>query len=125
VTAGAVLRRLGRLDRGTVRAAVWADRTLRGIRATLPVHGLRAEVGPPPAAPFAALRGVLAVARRRDATCLERSLLVQAWLDAHGRPHAVLVGVAAGEDFAAHAWVDGFDALDASRFIVIARRPAA
>lgn len=56
--------------------------------------------------PERALRAVDAVLRRQKATCLERSLVLQAWLVGQGRAHDVVIGVGApGEAFAAHAWV--------------------
>jgi hypothetical protein len=46
----------------------------------------------------------------RRATCLERALIQQAWLSAHGVSRAVLIGVASGEGLiSAHAWLDGDD----------------
>jgi hypothetical protein len=48
--------------------------------------------------------------RRRRATCLERSLIMQRWLVAMGEPHDVLIGVGApGETMLAHAWLDHED----------------
>jgi hypothetical protein len=41
------------------------------------------------------------------ASCLERSLLRQAWLDARGYPLDVVIGVKRGKTVEAHAWVDG------------------
>jgi hypothetical protein len=49
--------------------------------------------------------------RRRPASCLERALVLQRWLDAHGRSYDVVVGVTGpASGFAAHAWVDGLEA---------------
>ena len=48
--------------------------------------------------------------RRRRATCLERSLILQRWLMTIGQPHDVLIGVEApGETMVAHAWLDHED----------------
>lgn len=45
------------------------------------------------------------------ASCLERSLVLQCWLTAHGIEHDVLVGVAGGAaSMEAHAWIEGYDA---------------
>lgn len=47
------------------------------------------------------------------ASCLERSLVRQAWLRARGARHDVVIGVRGGNNFEAHAWVDGDpDAVD-------------
>jgi transglutaminase superfamily protein len=50
----------------------------------------------------------MAVLRRRNATCLERSLILQRWYAAQGAPHDVVIGVTApAGGFTAHAWLDG------------------
>jgi hypothetical protein len=56
------------------------------------------------------VRGVRAALRWRKATCLERCLVLQAWLAAHGELHDVVVGVSAHAGFSAHAWVEDYDA---------------
>lgn len=62
----------------------------------------------PPALSDGAIRGVYAVLRRRHVTCLERSLVLQRWLAAHGDSRAVIIGVTRpGDDFHAHAWLEG------------------
>ncbi|MEO8692734.1 MAG: lasso peptide biosynthesis B2 protein [Acidimicrobiales bacterium] len=91
----------------TLRAAWWTLRSVRRARRELRASGVRAHIPPPPDLPRGAGRGVYAVLRRQEPTCLERSLVMQAWLAAHGEPHDVVVGVtrtANGID--AHAWVD-------------------
>jgi Transglutaminase-like superfamily len=66
---------------------------------------------PPPPLPAVATRGVEGVLRRASATCLERSLVRQRWLAAHGRRVDVVIGVTApARGFAAHAWLDGDEA---------------
>jgi hypothetical protein len=67
------------------------------------------------------LRAVLAVLAAGRATCLERSVVLQAWLAAAGREHAVVVGIRPGARFTAHAWVEGLEA-DAG-YVEIARVP--
>ena len=49
------------------------------------------------------------VLRARRATCLERSLVMQAWLTAHDVRRDIVVGVARDEagTVSAHAWIDG------------------
>jgi hypothetical protein len=115
-TGATVLRRAHRLARRGlpgVRAAIWADFALRRLRRELARKGLEARVTRPPALAAASVETVEAVLRARGATCLERSLIVQRWLLAHGREHDIVVGVAGGtESLAAHAWVDLYDPAD-------------
>jgi Transglutaminase-like superfamily len=96
-------------DLPTLRAALWALLALRRARRALkrgPVTEIR--VGPPPALPPSAGRGVRAILRRSDPTCLERALVMQAWAAAQGDTRDVVIGVnGTGEQFAAHAWLDG------------------
>lgn len=102
--------RLRSLDLPTLRAALWAERALRSTRRTLKRRGVEGIVVPaPPALPAAAGRGVNALLRRRaSSTCLERALVRQRWLAAHGRPRDVVIAVRAPDEaFQAHAWVDG------------------
>ncbi|HEX2699668.1 MAG TPA: lasso peptide biosynthesis B2 protein [Acidimicrobiales bacterium] len=98
-----------RITRSDLRAALWAYRTLPRLRQQLRTQRVdRIVVPPPPPLPENALRGVGAVLRRRRHTCLERSLLLQAWHSAHGRLHNVVVGVrGSSADFSAHAWLEG------------------
>jgi Transglutaminase-like superfamily len=51
---------------------------------------------------------VHAALRRRGDTCLVRSIVLQAWLGAHGDAPDLIIGVKApGEEFGAHAWLEG------------------
>jgi hypothetical protein len=60
---------------------------------------------------------------RTSPTCLERALVLQRWLAAHGSPYDVVIGVTAPADgFAAHAWLDGED--DARAYAELTRLPA-
>jgi hypothetical protein len=96
-----------RFGLSTLRAAWWALRALRRGRRALRTRGLEARIDAPPPLPWGARRGVYAVLRRKDPTCLERALVLQRWLAAHGRPHDVVVGVARREgSVTAHAWLD-------------------
>lgn len=96
-------------DVPTLRAALWALLALRQTRRALkrgPVTAIR--VLRPPALPPSAGRGVRAVLRRSEPTCLERALVLQAWAAAQGEARDVVIGVnGTGEHFAAHAWLDG------------------
>lgn len=102
------VRRTGRYAPATLRAAWWTARSLRRARRRLKAQGLRAEIPPPPRLPSGAIRGVLAVLRRTDPTCLERATVLQTWLAAHGHPFDIVVAVKSeGGTMTAHAWMDG------------------
>jgi hypothetical protein len=82
----------------------------------LKVVGVSACVPDPPKLPRSAGIGVEAVLSRTVPTCLERALVAQRWLAAHGEPRDVVIGVMTGRigDVAdahggvvAHAWLDG------------------
>lgn len=62
--------------------------------------------------------------RARSEKCLVRSLVLQAWDVAHGRPRDLLIGVTApGAEFRAHAWLDGDCPSASAGFEEITRRP--
>ena len=96
-------------DPDTLRAALWTLRSLARARRRLRTGGLDdLTVAPPPQLPPGAVRGVTAVLRRLDPSCLERSLVLQRWLAAHGDRRDVVIGVTAPRaGFRAHAWLDG------------------
>jgi hypothetical protein len=98
-----------RLDPQALRSAWWATGALTHARRALARGELDGIVlAPPPRLPSAAERGVQAVLRRRSATCLERSLVLQRWHAAHGQRRDVVIGVnGALAGFRAHAWLDG------------------
>jgi hypothetical protein len=111
----------GALD--VARAALWAARALSSTRRQLR-RGDLAElvVAPPPPLPAKAGRGVELVLRAVTPRCLERALVLQRWLAAHGRRHDVVVGVSkTGAEFAAHAWVDVEEPWAERNFAEIAR----
>jgi Transglutaminase-like superfamily len=92
-----------------LRAAWWTLRALRRTREELRTGKLRAvALAPPPPLPLDAQRGVHAAMRLGPHSCLERSLVMQCWLTAHGQPRDVVIGVhPPGKSFRAHAWLDG------------------
>jgi hypothetical protein len=98
-----------RVDLPTLRAAWWTVRALRQTRRNLRRRSFQeVTVMPPPRLAASAGRGVNAVLRRQDPTCLERALVLQSWLAAHGEPTDVVIGVTGMEGgFSAHAWLDG------------------
>lgn len=100
-------RLMGRYSVATARAGLWAWTSLRQASRALARDGVQATVAPPPPLPTGARRGVEAVLRRTSPTCLERSLVLQAWLAAHGVPCEIIIGVAKqGLEVKAHAWLD-------------------
>ncbi len=92
-----------------LRAAWWAQRALTGARRQLRRGALDdVALPPPPALAADAGRGVLALLRRREHSCLEGALVRQRWLAARGDARDVVIGVSAPDDaFGAHAWLDG------------------
>lgn len=116
-----------KVDRNTVRGAVWAQLALLRARRGLQRRSIeRVVVHPPPARlPVSAGRGVYALLRRRPNTCLERALVLQAWEKAHGNIRDVVIGVdLRGTEFAAHAWLAGEPEGDDARFAELMRLPA-
>jgi hypothetical protein len=109
VTPGSLRVAARRLDPQALRAAWWAIGALTHARRVLARRELEdIALAPPPRLSATAERGVQAVLRRRSATCLERSLVLQRWQAAHGQRRDVVIGVngtVAG--FRAHAWLDG------------------
>jgi Transglutaminase-like superfamily len=113
-------------DVASLRGAFWALRALRRTR-----HALKHErvtdirVVAPPALPRSAGRGVRAVMRRVDRTCLERALVLQAWGHAQGEPRDVVIGVnGSGDAFSAHAWLDGEPDAEQGVYSELMRLPA-
>jgi hypothetical protein len=125
--ARSLLRR--RPDAATLRAAWWANRALRRTRRSLRAEGLATtSVAPPPPLPEHARRGVSAILHRTGASCLERSMVLQAWEAAHGRHRDLVVGVTApgrgASAFRAHAWLEGDPPSSSAGFRELFRRAA-
>jgi len=54
-----------------------------------------------------------------------RALVLQTWHAAQGQPRDLVIGVTPpGEDFKAHAWLDGDPPCEHEGFIELLRRPA-
>jgi hypothetical protein len=117
--------RLAALRPGTLRAALWADRELRRLNDRLGRLGMQGtDVTPPPDVGPEGLRGVLAVLRRREHTCLEEALLLQRWLVAHGDPQDVVIGVGRVDGkAAAHAWLERAQAQGQEAYEDVLRLP--
>jgi hypothetical protein len=91
-----------------VRAGLWATREIRRLRGALARDGISVSVRRPPRrASRKSGRVVMLAARVTRATCLERSLLRQAWLRGRGTMRDVVIGVRSEDQFEAHAWLDG------------------
>jgi hypothetical protein len=104
------LRLLRQLDLDSLRGAAWAAGALRRVRRDVRASGLRARVEQPAGIGPGGLKGVLLLARAARATCLERSLILQAWHLSQGRAYEILVGVEmAGSGVEAHAWLGGWE----------------
>jgi hypothetical protein len=121
-----------RLRPTVLRAAWWAWWAVRAARAGLKDVGIAVSIADPPRLPRSAGIGVQAVLSRMVPTCLERALVAQRWLAAHGDARDVVIGVTtSGADqlavahggFAAHAWVDG-EPDDAAAYLEMYRIPA-
>ena len=100
-----------RLRPAVLLGALWATVAARLVRRRLKQSGVRARVPrPPPLGPKGGL-GVTAALSRLKPTCLERALVLQAWLAAQGNPRDVVIGVPRDgmKSGTAHAWVDGTD----------------
>ena len=107
----AELRRAATLDVASLHGAWWAWRAVRHDLRQRPLDDVRAPA--PRALPASAGRGVLAVLRRLEPPCLERSLVLQRWLAAQGDARPVVIGVRSpAAAFSAHAWLEGESAPD-------------
>lgn len=114
---------LRKLDPASIRAAWWTHRALRLVQDDLKSNGLDFEPPPaPPKLPPRARRGVLAVLRRQESTCLGRALVLQRWDSAHGQDRDVIIAVKGPSvDFEAHAWLDGEPDGDVASFAELMR----
>jgi hypothetical protein len=102
------LRLLRRADPVVLLGAAWAVWAVRSTRRALRrVEFDQARPRPPRLLPRRGGRGVDAVLRRLEPSCLERSLVLQAWLMTVGDAPEVVIGVTGAQDFKAHAWLEG------------------
>jgi hypothetical protein len=91
-----------------LNVGLWATREVRRMRGALAREGIRVSIRRPPRRMSRnSGRVVLVAARLARASCLERSLLRQAWLRGRGTERDVVIGVRRAEEFEAHAWLDG------------------
>ncbi|HVM13170.1 MAG TPA: lasso peptide biosynthesis protein [Egibacteraceae bacterium] len=85
---------------------------------------LDARLLPPPPLPDSAGSGVAGVLARTKASCLVRSLVLQAWHASHDRERDVVVGVRHTTGAVeAHAWLEG--ERNDGEYVELVRRPAA
>jgi hypothetical protein len=112
------------LDPAALLGAAWAAVALPVARRRLKRKGLQGRVPRAPRWAPGGVRGVAAVLRRGDATCLERSLILQRWLEAHGQTVDVLIGVGRQSDAVGfHAWIDGVDRDDGEHRVMLRLGP--
>ena len=93
-----------------IRSFRWAVGQLHDVRRRLPIEGTATRI------PLAAGRGprgwwgIRVAFIATQPTCLERALLLQAWMGGYAEPPDVVIGVRNGPDgVEAHAWVDERD----------------
>jgi hypothetical protein len=116
---GAAVRRIREL-----RAATWALRAGVAARRQLETVGLEGiELPRVPALPRVAGRRIVPVLRRTRRTCLERALVRQRWLAAHGVPRDLVIGINAVRPFVAHAWLEGDPATESMGYEELSRHP--
>ena len=94
-----------------MQGGVWAYRAHQRVERDLRDGISEPRVAPPPPSiPDRAAKGVVKILEARRASCLERSLVLQAWIRAHGGGQApdIIIGVRKqGDEVKAHAWLDG------------------
>jgi hypothetical protein len=117
------MTRLTRFDPRTIWAAVWTLHAARRVRRQLAQGGIESLAVPrSPPLPNGAIRGVVAVLRRRGESCLVRSAVLQEWHAAHGTRRDLVIGVTApGPEFEAHAWLEGAPLDESDGFMEISR----
>jgi hypothetical protein len=108
------------------RARWWALRALRAAQREVRQGGFDAsQLPPPPQLGDVRTPAVAGMLRRRKATCLTRSLVLQRWHAAHGSRRDLIIGVTAPkEGFTAHAWLAGDPDDTHAHFHELTRQPA-
>jgi len=114
-----------RLRPDVLLAAAWAMLCIRIVKRRLRRDGIRATSPKAPKLGGKARLGVQAVMSRLEPTCIERALVLQAWLVAHGDHRDVVVGapVSGMDSDTAHAWIEGTERENASKYIELLRLP--
>ena len=108
-----------RLHPAVLAGALWATLAARLVRRRLTQDGTGTRVPPPPHLGRGATPGVMGALGRLKPTCLERALVLQAWLATQGTLRDVVIGVPReGMNSApAHAWVDGTDTVSPVNYL--------
>lgn len=114
-----------RLRPAVLLGALWAMVAARLVRRRLTKVGVRAPVPRPPRLGAQGGLGVMAALARLKPTCLERALVLQAWMAAQGTARDVVIGVPRNgmKSGPAHAWVDGMETSSPTTFIELHRIP--
>jgi len=115
-----------RLRPSILMGALWASFAALVVRRELKRKGMRAHVPRPPRLGDQAGKGVAGALSRLSPTCLERALVLQTWLAAHGTMRDVVIGLPKDgmKSHPAHAWVDGTERLSSATYIELHRLPA-
>lgn len=94
----------------SLRSFLWSVRQLRDVKRRLRTEGTRARIQVPEDLGPRGWWGVRAGLLLSRPSCLERSLLLQAWLGIHATAPDVVIGVRKRSGkIEAHAWLDGRD----------------
>jgi hypothetical protein len=105
-----------------LRSFRWSVRQLRDVRRRLRTEGTRTRIQVPENLGPKGRWGVRTALLVTRPTCLERSLLVQAWLGVHTTAPDVVIGVRKRSGkIEAHAWLDGRDPLFDSSYEELTR----
>lgn len=120
-----LVRTARRRGRPGLRVALWCGWSWHRVRRQLARTGLdRVRLAAPPPGTADDHGILLAVLRRVDATCLERSLVRQRWYAAQRVSRTLVIGVIApSAGFRAHAWLDGDPEAPQPGMVEIMRRP--
>jgi hypothetical protein len=112
-----------RLRPRVLAGALWAALAAQVVRRRLKQDGVGARVPAPPRLGPGANRGVMGALSRLKPTCLERALVLQAWLASQGTCRDVVIGVPPDgmQSAPAHAWVDGTDAVSPAKYLELHR----
>jgi hypothetical protein len=114
-----------RLHPAVLAGALWATIAAFLVRRRLRTDGVDARVPRVPRLGPQARPGVMGALSRLKPTCLERSLVMQAWLLRQGVPRDVVIGIPPDgmKSSPAHAWVDGTDPVSAGAYLELHRLP--
>ncbi|GAB3935835.1 hypothetical protein GCM10027614_11370 [Micromonospora vulcania] len=122
---GVLVRLVRRGGLPGVRTALWTLRAVWSVRRQLTRHDLASVRLPaPPPGTDAHRSVVLGVLRRTEASCLQRSLVLQRWYAGQRIRRTVVIGVTApSAGFHAHAWLDGETDAEREEMVEILRHP--